>query len=286
MLIALYNLLEENSKIVPPVEDHISHNRVNAEGDLLEYYVKDAFCGSYDKLKTNEKIDEYGKKFSHLGSKNHPPDFMVLHGDAVEVKKKNGHGTSSLALNSSYPKNYLYKSSKRINKSAIVCEDDYGGWDKKDMLYAVGNINNDEIHRLWFVYGDCYCADEEVYEKIANTMEGGISTIPGVEFSKTKELGRVNKVDPLGITNLRIRGMWNIAHPHKVFSHLIGEENDKDAYVYLIMKKAKYDMIYHKPNLQKFVTEGRLEIRDEEVFDPNNPARKIDVKLFVGRITG
>jgi len=33
--------------------------------------------------------------------------------------------------------------------------------------------------------------------------------IADIEFSQTKELGRVNRVDPLGITNLRIQGMWH-----------------------------------------------------------------------------
>ena len=34
-------------------------------------------------------------------------------------------------------------------------------------------------------------------------------------FAETKELGRVNQVDPLGITNLRIRGMWQIETQEK-----------------------------------------------------------------------
>src|SRR5699024_11579610 len=61
---------------------------------------------------------------------------------------------------------------------------------------------------LWFVYGDCYCADKSYYERIADTIKDGVSSIPDVDFGETKELGRVNKVDPLGITYLRIRGMW------------------------------------------------------------------------------
>ena len=34
----------------------------------------------------------------------------------------------------------------------------------------------------------------------------GVTQTTGIEFSPTKELGRVN-IDPLGITSLRIRGM-------------------------------------------------------------------------------
>lgn len=41
----------------------------------------------------------------------------------------------------------------------------------------------------------------------------GIGEINGLEFAKTKEIGRLNKVDPVGITYLRIRGMWGIKNP-------------------------------------------------------------------------
>ena len=40
----------------------------------------------------------------------------------------------------------------------------------------------------------------------------------GLEAGETDELGRINKVDPLGITSLRVRGMWQIKNPSKVFS--------------------------------------------------------------------
>ena len=47
-----------------------------------------------------------------------------------------------------------------------------------------------------------------------------INEIPDVELAETNELGRVNRVDPLGITNLRIRGMWQIQNPIRVFDYL------------------------------------------------------------------
>jgi len=35
------------------------------------------------------------------------------------------------------------------------------------------------------------------------------------------ELGRYNEIDPLKITNLRIRGMYQIKHPREVFDYLL-----------------------------------------------------------------
>jgi hypothetical protein len=46
----------------------------------------------------------------------------------------------------------------------------------------------------------------------------------------TKELGRYNKIDPLEITDLRIRGMYQVKHPTKVFDYLLEDirlENNK-----------------------------------------------------------
>lgn len=37
---------------------------------------------------------------------------------------------------------------------------------------------------------------------------------------ESKELGHINKVDPLGVTYMRVRGMWGIDNPWKVFSYI------------------------------------------------------------------
>src|SRR5690606_27543800 len=157
-----------------------------------------------------EKLNEYQKIFSYLGNSNNPPDFIIRHGAAVEVKKIEGKNPNGIALNSSYPKDYLHHDDIRIKKECRDCEDEFGGWKRKDMIYAIGNVKNDKIHSLWFVYGNCYSADRSTYERIAEKIKDGVSSIPGVDFGETKELGRVNRVDPLGITYLRIRGMWGI----------------------------------------------------------------------------
>ena len=48
--------------------------------------------------------------------------------------------------------------------------------------------------------------------------------IDGIEFIHTNEIGKLKRVDPLGITNLRIRGMWNIENPKDKDKKLV-EEN-------------------------------------------------------------
>lgn len=280
VLIALENILKRQQKSLPLVSNHINQNRINSLGDLLEYYVKDAFCdaASLHEL-TNEKLNAYQGMFSYLGNSNNPPDFVVRHGVAVEVKKIEGIRANGIALNSSFPKDYLHFDDIRIKRECVTCEDEFGGWNKKDMVYAVGNVSQDKLHSLWLIYGDCYAANKETYERIATTIKDGVAAIPGVEFATTRELGRVNRVDPLGITYLRIRGMWGIEHPSAVYNHLIMDEQNKTN-IYVMLRKETHESILNKPNFDSFVQKGCLTIKELQIPNPNNPAQNIDVILY------
>ena len=280
VLIALRNILINQSNILPTVIDHSSSNRINSVGDLLEFYVKDAFCdGSSSLEKTNEKLSKYQQVFSYLGNSNNPPDFIIRHGAAVEVKKIEKVAANSIALNSSFPKNYLYSNDSKIKQSCRHCEDEYGGWEKKDMIYAIGNVTDENLHSLWLVYGDCYCADKESYERITETMKRGVNEIPGVQFSETKELGRINRVDPLGITYLRIRGMWGIEHPANVFSDYLNTDSNNTK-IYVLMRKSTYIALDTKPDLTQFINQGILTINEIQIPNPDNPAQNIDAILY------
>ena len=83
-------------------------NRINAVGEQLEFYIKDAIVSSF-KLPQGKKEEEYSKVFSWLGNQNHPPDIIIKNSDAFEIKKIESL-KSALALNSSPPKiNFLQR---------------------------------------------------------------------------------------------------------------------------------------------------------------------------------
>jgi hypothetical protein len=191
-------------------------NRANNMGEALEFFTKDAFCNTFEETNAQKKKDIYSENFSYLGNQNNPPDIIIKNSDAIEVKKIDGVRASDLALNSSYPKAKLHQDSPMITSACKTCEK----WAEKDIIYAVGDIDNHNLKILSLVYGDCYAANKEIYEKIKDKISAGIKEMD-LEFSETKELGRVNRVDPLGITNLRIRGMWTIQNPLKVYKELL-----------------------------------------------------------------
>ena len=169
------NLLKAIKNIVKnPNNDLVSQyrslNRMNSMGEALEFYIKDIFCGLLSENDLAKKEQTYSEFFSYLGNQNNPPDIIIKNGDAVEVKKHIGIRPNGLALNSSYPKDFLYSDSPMITNDCRRCEE----WSKKDLLYVIGSILDNKIKSLWFIYGNCYAASREVYEKIKNAISEGV----------------------------------------------------------------------------------------------------------------
>ena len=250
-------------------------NRVNNVGEALEIFIKDAFSNTIQEQDEQIKITRYNQEFSWLGNQNHPPDIIIRNGDAIEVKKTQSPN-SDLALNSSYPKSSIQSNSSMITQECRACEE----WTEKDLIYCVGHTSDDSIHSLWFVYGSIYAANHETYQIVKQKISDGINEIPNVELADTNELGRVNRVDPLGITNLRIRGMWQIQNPRKVFSYLHASEKEGFELV-AIIPTIKYDSFPQpsKEKLESLVNEN-FSIAEVQVKDPNNPANLINAKLI------
>ena len=262
------------------IRNHYSgRNRANNVGEALEIFVKDAFANLIHATDEQERMTRYNEVFSWLGNQNHPPDIMIRQGDAIEVKKTQS-ANSDLALNSSYPKSNIQANSTMITQECRTCEN----WTEKDLIYCVGHTDDESVNSLWMVYGNIYAAKHETYQVIKQKITDGINEIPNVELAETNELGRVNRVDPLGITNLRIRGMWQIQNPRRVFNYLHTQTDNKFELV-AIVPTSKYNSF---PNDSKNRVENlgnpNLTINNVKVKDPNNPANLLDAKLIVFKV--
>ncbi len=146
-------------------------------------------------------------------------------------------------------------------------------WNVKDIIYIIGNTSDTHLKELWFVYGDCYAASREIYERIKDTIVDGLHSISNIELSETNELGKIKKVDPLGITDLRIRGMWSIFHPRKVL--IIYQ-------FYCIMKLEKFNSFSDEDRNKIFslVDNKNFFMQDIKIKNPNNPAQLIPIKFM------
>lgn len=270
---AFRHIIENPNATINPAK--ISSNRINNVGDALEGFIKDAYAELLDtNLSDYEKDVVYSQVFSWLGNSGNPPDSMLRGGDGIEVKKIQSI-SSAIALNSSSPKNKLYASDTRVATGAKTAEN----WTEKDIVYAIGSVPAQDLKRLWLIYGDCYAASKEVYDRLSNAIATGVRQLPDIQFQKTNELGRVNKVDPLGITNLRVRGMWHIDNPSRVYSHLVS--NSPNRQFYLLMREQKYQSfpVGDRLALERVQTNGYsnsvIEIRN-----PDNPAQLIKARFI------
>jgi len=275
------NILEAIINIVTnPILDiknlYSGKNRVNNVGEGLEMYIKDAFADTIKLVDEQAKMIKYNNVFSWLGNQNHPPDIMIRTGDAIEVKKTQSVN-SDLALNSSYPKSTIQSNITLITQECRDCEE----WVEKDLIYCIGHTSNEKINSLWMVYGSIYAANHETYQIVKQKISTGINEIPNVELAETNELGRVNRVDPLGITNLRIRGMWQIQNPRRVFNYLHKPSNSNFELV-VIIPATKYNS-FPISSIKKLelLNNTALTITNVKVKNPNNPAKLIDAKLIV-----
>ena len=261
-------------------EYSISHNRANSMGEALEEYIKDIFSGTLFENDKNKRLEIISEVFSYLGNTNNPPDSILRGGDAIEVKKIENK-TSSLALNSSYPKAKLYSNSSMITDACRNCEE----WEEKDIIYAIGTCEKNKLTSLIFVYGEDYAAENKIYENVKNKIKLGIETINGLEFSETNEIGRVNRVDPLGITYFRIRGMWGIENPVKVFDYIYKRDDSKQFNFMALINEDKYLSFSNTKELEDLEKENKnLEIKDVRIKNPNNPAQLKKAKLITFKI--
>ena len=285
------NILQAIATIIKnPVPDLRSYqskanNTINAVGDALEYFVKDAFADTIDEPDFSNKEKKYEELFSWSGNQNNPPDFMIRNGDAIEVKKIQ-ISRARIALNSSYPKSKLFSNHPQIASACRNCET----WTEKDIVYVIGATSADKtkqtMKRLWLIYGDCYAASKEYYERIRDQIATGINAIPDVEFSKTRELGRVNKVDPLGITYLRIRGMWGINNPSIVFDYInTGYDPQTNFQIIAIMKESKYlSLPLDSRTMIESISVPGFNINTQRIKCPDNPVNLIPAKIITYNI--
>lgn len=271
---AIINLV--NNPICSLKEVYSDKNRANNMGDALEEYVKDLFANSFSCKSDNDRNQRISDTFSYTGNSSNPPDAMLKGGDAIEVKKIESNN-SAIALNSSYPKHKLYSDSNMISNACRAAEN----WTEKDIIYIVGIAQENKLKHLCMVYGEDYCASNETYERIKDTIKNGVELIPNIELSETDELGKLKKVDPLGITYLRIRGMWGIENPFKVFSYVFERDNSKNLNFMAIINLNKYKSFNNTDELEELAkTNGMLKIWDIKIKDPDNPAKLKTAKMI------
>lgn len=255
-----------------------TRHRANGEGDSLEEYVKDIYAGTLRETNEQYRLEKIEECFSYLGNDSNPPDAMLYGGDAIEVKKIES-SKGDIQLNSSHPKYKLFSDSTMITETCRNAEN--RKWREKDLLYIIGSVKNKILKSMFMVYGVDYAATEETYLKVKSTIKEGVENLPNIQFAETNELGRLNRIDPLGITSLRIRGMWILQNPWKTFEYLTELDSKKKFEFCGIINEEKYNSFDNVDELEKLCEEKEnLTIVDVKIKNPNNPAKLIKAKMI------
>ena len=272
---AIINLV--NNPINRLTEYYHGRNRANNAGAALEEYVKDLFANSFS-LTEEDRLKRISKTFSYLGNNSNPPDAMLKNGDAIEVKKIESFG-SAIALNSSYPKHTVNSNSPMISKACKEAE----VWSEKDIIYIIGIVEkgSNQLRQICMVYGCDYCASEECYSSLKLRVKSSVESIPDIDFTESKELGHINRVDPLGITYMRVRGMWGIENPLKVFNYVYKRNTEKDLSLMCIINDDKWNSFDNTDKLNELSsTTPNLRIDRISIKNPDNPAKLVSARLI------
>jgi hypothetical protein len=250
-------------------------NRIQALGAPLEGFIKDAYSNSFN-LEQEEKKEKYDNVFSWPGAKNSIPDMILKNSDAIEVKKIKGF-KSAIHLNSSYPKMKLYRNDPKITEGCRTCEPD--GWQEKDIVYVIGvKPDGKPISSLWFVYGDCYAAPSHVYQDVFDAVSDAI-TNTDLNIHQTKELGQIQKVDPLGITIFCARSMWMIKNPYDVFEEFVPLNKEHTFQLHAIMSKEKYGS-FPADDRNMLESFDGIDIKDIDISSPASDSETIKAILI------
>ncbi|MGD2066623.1 MAG: NgoPII family restriction endonuclease [Candidatus Bathyarchaeota archaeon] len=246
----------------------------------MEYYVKDAITGSFKSVKDRKPTDRYNGIFSYIGNKNKPPDMIIQGGDAIVIKTVKTY-KGSFTINNSPPKDRLMWNDPWVIKNCRRI--DGGQWNSKDLFYVFSWIEKKRMKYLNFIQGSCFIPEQNVYNKKIHDLKKNIYNYlksEGLEANRTIGLGKVNNMDPLGITNLRIKAVWRIKNPLKIFSDTFIYDKKQEFTSISLMLKNKFDS-FPKKDINAIEKNKQIEIEDVKIMNPNNPQRKIDAKVII-----
>ena len=280
ILTAIKNISDFKTNNIREYFKDYATSQIETVRQQIEYYVKDAISGSFQSVKNKKATDRYQEVFSYIGNKNKPPDMIIKGGDALVIKIINTY-KGSFTINNSPPKDRIMWNDPWIIKNCRMI--DGGQWNSKDLFYVIGSTQKRRINYLLFMQGRCFIPEEKIYTKKINDLKKNIRIYlesEGLETDLTIGLGKVNNIDPLGITSLRIKGVWRIKNPLKTFSDIFTYDTKQEFTLIVLMLKEKFDS-FPKKDADEIVNDNQIRIEDVKIKNPNNPQKKIDAKLII-----
>jgi hypothetical protein len=228
-------------------------------GKPFEIFAKNMFAECLGALSSH--VDSaWERAFSWPGSANNPPDFMIRGGDAVEVKIHSGIG--QIQLNSSPPKRTLKSTDPRILEACRSCE----MWSEKDFIYFIGKANHEFVEALWLIDGRCIADSANTYDIIFDKLALTVTELGG---KPGNEIGKFREVDSLKSTSLRVRAMWSLKHPARMFKSVFQSPEPGKFVLNVLVAAQKWDA-YPMEEIEAVTAMMRLGLRINRIEIPDS----------------
>ena len=283
VLTAIADIVNHKAFVLPASHSSASEkNRVNSSGEAFENYCKDRLSGVEpgDDLIRDER---YKASLAYQGGANNPPDAMYRGGDAgdaFEFKKLGGGPSCEIHLNSSPPKDCLKVTSYGLAQECLECE----SWVRRDLFLICGGVKkaSTKIDWLWIADARLMATSQEYYHTLHEKVRQGICAIGELSTSITKELGRINQVDPLNVSHLRIRAMWSIQSPGRLFAKVPGVCHGEKSVLHAILPTDKWDSMPRESQsrVEQLRSTPGFSMSDVLIENPNSPAERIPSRLI------
>jgi len=252
----------------------------NKIGAPLERFSKAMFCG----FSPLDGTDLHHNEIVHNGGTNNPPDYVLKEPlTAVEVKqsrissKKSCSFSSELNSSPPYNKMCIDKTKAKPDFDILLKEHER---DCIDVIYQLGGVLDDRVVRDVCIYGDCFADDirlfwDQYVVKLGNKLLGAGEEIKKEGYNTPKdhkdgnELYRIDNIDRLGRTWLRVRGMWMYEFKKYLVEDVginFKAENMNKYYSYNIISKKMYNNLSNSD--KEWLNESNIEKKDIQITNP------------------
>jgi len=256
--------------------NHLRKPGVSRAGEGLELWVKHFLAGTIGFADDSIIQTIWDEKFSFHGGINNPPDVMLRNSIAAEVKKTEGNG-GTLQLNSSWPIRTLHHDDLHITKKCRDAE----AWTEKPFLLFVGQIDPTvkNISALWIIDGRCLSDNEEIYLSLLSKARAAMLLLGS---RGTKEIGQFANLDTRMRTVLRVRPMFSLLHPARIFNSIFIHQTTKQFALNVLLPESTYDS-FTEEERRKLETAGKgAAINRLKIPDPTNTTSDVSAVHIFG----
>jgi len=158
---------------------------------------------------------------------------------------------------------------------------DAEAWTEKPFLLFVGQIDPTvkNISALWIIDGRCLSDNEEIYLSLLSKARAAMLLLGS---RGTKEIGQFANLDTRMRTVLRVRPMFSLLHPARIFNSIFIHQTTKQFALNVLLPESTYDS-FTEEERRKLETAGKgAAINRLKIPDPTNTTSDVSAVHIFG----